>query len=263
MSEPLPFTRIEPPVDCLSGLRISRAALDELTPDELAWVGPHLETCARCSGRIAAERSAIAAAANEPLPNLKRPEADVVSLAERRMALNASVLAKKDLSRSRRSSWLAGGAFLAAAALVFLVTRPADVVPPGGNDGVRAKGAPKIEVAVQRAGVDLGEPVAVADAPALRPDDKLRLRVGRSGGIHIALEGYDAGQWFELYRGVIPEDGWLPNGIVVTAGDPARLRVLVCKDEIPVAEVASAPMPLDTLKERPGCHFVEHTFEVR
>jgi len=72
MSEPLPFEAIEPPSDCLSGRRVSLAALDELPPEEATSVAAHLATCARCSARVAAERQAIARVADEPLPSFVR-----------------------------------------------------------------------------------------------------------------------------------------------------------------------------------------------
>jgi len=260
-SEPNPFERSEPPSSCLSGMRVSLAALDEFGPEVRDQVQAHLASCARCAARVAAEREAVARAADEPLPTFVRPASDVVSLAGRRAT--ASLRANVEM-RSRRNRWLATGAVFALAALVFLVTRPVDVTRPlGEGDGTRAKGAPTVEVAVQRDGVLLGDPVAIAAAPPLATNDKLRLHVGRGGGIHIALEGFDAGGWVDLFRGVIPEDGWLPTGLTVTPGDPARLRLLVCAAPIPTSDLASAPIALDTLRDRVGCNYLEHTFEAR
>ena len=63
-----PFDVLEPPVGCLSGMRVSLAALDELNPYERPDIEAHLASCARCRARVAAEREAVARAAEEPLP---------------------------------------------------------------------------------------------------------------------------------------------------------------------------------------------------
>ena len=224
-----PFSRLEPPAH-LSGRRISLAALDELAADERTLVAAHLATCGVCRGRIESERMALAVAATEAVPSFGEG-AKVIPLGARRTRTLVTTLG-----------------VIALAAVVFLVTRPTTTDPIYVPDHVRAKGRPTVEVAIQREGAAVGEPTAIEHAPALKPDDKLRLRVGRAAGIYAVVEGFDAGSWVGLYRGVIPDDGWLPMGVVVTAGDPARLRVQVCPNEVSAAAMTS------------DCTTVEHTF---
>lgn len=228
-----PFSHLEPPAH-LSGRRISLAALDELDPDERTIVANHIATCGVCRGRIEQERMAIAVASTEAVPGAitSAPRDNVIAIG----------------SRARRTRALVATlGVVALAAVVFLVTRPT-VEPTYELDHTRAKGRPTIEVAIQRDGAMLGEPTAIDHAPALKPDDKLRLRVGRAGGIYAVVEGFDAGGWVDLYRGLIPEDGWLPMGVVVTAGDPARLRVQICPREVTAGATPT------------GCSAVDHTF---
>ena len=239
-----PFSHLEPPAH-LSGRRISLAALDELDVHERAIVAAHLATCGVCRGRIEQERLAIAVASTEVVPSIQRKAPpDLASFAGRSMGAKVIPFG----ARSRRTHVVVAtfGA-LAVAAAVFLVARPTATDPVYEPEHVRAKGLPTVEVAIQRDGAMLGEPTAIANAPALLPDDKLRLRLGRAAGVYAVVEGFDAGAWVDLYRGAIPEDGWLPMGVVVTAGDPARLRVQVCPHEL----VAGATNE---------CTTIEHTF---
>jgi len=210
-----PFARSQPD-GCLSAFRVSRAALDELGDDERGRVDAHLATCARCAERVADERASVAAAALEPIP--------------------AALRARP----ARPAGWrrwlgpLAGA--VAAAAAFILVVLPSG--PPDGP-GTHLKGGTSpvpVEATVVRGEQTVIADRALAELGPLADGDRMRLRIRGAAGRAARVEGLDAGDWVEVWRGAVPEDGWLPFGLTASAGSETALRVALCKPGVALPE---------------------------
>ncbi|MFO0745966.1 MAG: zf-HC2 domain-containing protein [Myxococcota bacterium] len=235
----------EVPEGCLSHRRVSLAAMGRLGPVERDLVDAHLSTCARCTELVRLERIDVGAAAVEPLP--ARIAAAAVSAVP---------------PRRRWLGWLTGGLGVAATiAVVLVVTRPPDAggdpVGVGGPDGVRLKGALSIEATVVRGDVVIAEDAHLDALGTLHDGDRLRLRVRNGAGMQLRIESFDEGRWQSIHTGVVPGDGWIPLGLMTTAGSETRLRVTVCKHASDL--ISADPGTVDPNE----CALETHTLDVR
>jgi hypothetical protein len=161
-------------------------------------VAAHLAACAPCSAYLASEAG--------PAPSwLGR----------------ASVPAP---ARPRRRRW-AWPALALAAAVLVLVARPRP-------EPIRDKGAPAVSVFVKR-----GEQVFLWDGErAVRPGDRLRLRVGGTTYRHVSVASLPSGGApAVLYQGALGDDPlFLPLSFRVDErGHQERLSVIFGRDPVP------------------------------
>lgn len=163
-------------------------------------VAAHLAACAPCSAYLAS------GAGPAPAPDW----------------LGRASVSARTRHRRRRRAWPALA--LAAAALV-LVARPRP-------EPIRDKGGPAVSVFVKR-----GEQVFLWDGErAVRPGDRLRLRVGGTTYRHVSVASLPSGGApAVLYQGALGDDPlFLPLSFRVDErGHQERLSVIFARDPVP------------------------------
>ena len=210
----------KPSERCLSDWQIYRMALNGMDPQERGAFERILEGCAHCRSAYNQARADRASAEHEPLPA--------------QLATVAAALKKpRPVPRWRQWIWagLPSMVFVATAYFVF-------VAPAKQPARTRVKG-PVFEV---RASLRRSEAWVLDEAPwaklkgAKKPRDQIKLRIVGTAWPDVFapvvwLEGYENDKWQPYFHGVLPADGWVPEGIGVTDGGETRLRVSICADE--------------------------------
>lgn len=210
---------------CLSQWRIWQAATDGKATLP-ARERQHLEACAICAQTVQEEMSQAQQLTPDKVPT---------HVAQR---LNAT--------RTRRLTWatwvpLASmGAACAAAACLLLIPRP--------SAEVRIKGEIAVHLSVKRGADVVAYDVPWTAAPTLEDGDRLRLRV-LAPLRWLTLWAQDGGQWKELFKGELPNTGWLPIGLRYDASSATPLRLLAC------SRLAQGPHTPDQMPE--GCKRIE------
>lgn len=207
--------------ECASEWLLARAVRGEADSSERARLQAALDACEHCRAGWDRVQSEQAAAQSERLPP----------------ALYA--LARPALS-SRWRLPASLGSLGALAALLVLVARPSD------RPTERLKGRDLVVTAsVMRHGTVVRHDVTAETLGRLEPGDRVRLRLSPARG-HAWAEGREGGRWVRYFEGDVPDDGWLPIGIVVTAGEASAVRVTSCPEA--VAEAHSEQLPPNCLR---------------
>jgi len=213
----------------LTELTVDRFLVDELSGDALSSVQEHLDGCEICRVWIEDIRTFDAQAAERLRPP-SVPQAKVLAFPMKRIITNVAVLA-------------------AAAALIFIVSRPGEEVPSPGRDIVTIKGSPlSWQVHIH----DGKEARLAAPGTIVHPGERFGFKVKTKTDGYLAVLGVDQdGESYVAY----PADDSGQAGTWQKSEKPAVLDGAMEFDvksghERLVAIFCSQPFKLDALSKK-------------
>lgn len=209
----------------LSTLKLHQLRYGELSGEALATARAHLDSCNRCSGRLAAQENHRAAFELAPVPQGIRD------------------LEAPRPSAPRWLQWVAGPLLAAAAVLMAVPSADlGDPAIPSLTEEVRPKGVDRhLEVWVEeRTG-----PRPVGDGEVVHPGNRLQLRYRRPTAPWVTLAGTDATGTVEVYgtwRTDVGTSAWQTAPFALVLDDtvgPQRFHAVFSPERPDPADVSS------------------------